>query len=44
MTVDMAGLILVHPVFQDVQDLIAYLAREFPEPLTASQRRTYFIE
>ena len=35
---------MVHPVFQDVQDLIAYLAREFPEPLTPRQRRAYFIE
>ena len=43
-TIDQVGRIMVHPVFQDVQDLIAYLAHEFPEPLTPSQRRTYFIE
>jgi hypothetical protein len=43
-TIDQTGRILVHPVFQDVQDLIAYLAREFPEPLTPRQRRAYFIE
>ena len=43
-TIDQTGRIMVHPVFQDVQDLIAYLAREFPEPLTPRQRRAYFIE
>ena len=38
------GLIRVHPVFEDVQDLLRYLAREFPEPLTPEQRRAYFLE
>jgi hypothetical protein len=31
-------------VFENPQDLIAYLAREFPEPLTPQQRRAFFIE
>jgi hypothetical protein len=43
-TIDQTGIIRVHPVFEDTQDLIRYLAREFPEPLTAEQRRAYFIE
>ena len=43
-TIDQSGRILVHPVFESTGDLIAYLAREFPEPLTPAQRRAYFIE
>jgi WD40 repeat protein/cytoskeletal protein RodZ len=43
-TIDKGGRILVHPIFQDWQDLVSYLAREFPESLTPKQRRAYFIE
>ena len=43
-TLDQSGRILVHPVFENAQDLIAHLAREYPEPLTPAQRRAYFIE
>jgi WD40 repeat protein len=43
-TIDKSGLIVVHPIFENPQDLIAYLAREFPERLTPEQRRAYFIE
>ena len=43
-TVGKDGHILVHPVFENTQDLIAYLGRKFPEGLTPAQRRAYFIE
>jgi hypothetical protein len=43
-TIDKTGLIVVHPIFENSQDLTAYLAREFPERLTAQQRHVYFIE
>jgi hypothetical protein len=43
-TVDRGGLVLVHPVFEQESDLIAYLANKFPEALTPAQRRAYFIE
>ena len=43
-TVDKRGLILVHPVFENDEDLISYLARKFPERLTPAQRRAYFIQ
>jgi len=43
-TIDKSGRILVHPVFEDDQELISYLAHEFPEGLTPAQRRTYFID
>jgi len=43
-TIDKGGRILVHPVFENDQDLIGYLAREFPENLTPAQRRAFFIE
>jgi hypothetical protein len=43
-TIDTTGRIMVHPFFQDWRDLIAYLAREFPEALTTGQQRAFFIE
>jgi WD40 repeat protein len=43
-TIDKGGRILVHPVFENDQDLIAYLAQQFPEGLTPAQRRAYFID
>jgi len=43
-TVNKGGLIVAHPLFEDPHDLVAYLAREFPEPLTPEQRRAYFID
>jgi WD40 repeat protein len=43
-TIDKSGLIVVHPIFENPQDLIAYLARKFPERLTPEQHRAYFIE
>ena len=43
-TIDDRGLLVVHPVFERIPDLIAYLAREFPQGLTPAQRRMYFIE
>jgi WD40 repeat protein len=43
-TIDKGGRIFVHPVFQDWQDLVSYLAREFPERLTPNQRRAFFID
>ncbi len=43
-TVNKGGLIVAHPLFEDPDDLVAYLAREFPEPLTPEQRRAYFID
>ena len=43
-TIDRTGTIQVHPIFERTSDLIAYLAREFPDPLTPEQRRMYFIE
>jgi len=38
------GHVLVHPVFEKAEDLIAYLAREFPDPLSPQQRRFFFIQ
>jgi hypothetical protein len=43
-TIEDGGRMAVHPIFQNAADLIAYLAREYPEPLTPNQRRTYFLE
>ncbi len=41
---DPTGRIVVDPIFDNPRDLIAYLAREFPEGLTPAQRRAYFVE
>jgi WD40 repeat protein len=43
-TIDKSGLIVVHPIFENPQGLLAYLASEFPDRLTPEQRRAYFIE
>ena len=43
-TVNTIGSILVHPVYDNTADLIAYLAAKFPIPLTPPQRRFFFIE
>jgi WD40 repeat protein len=43
-TIDKSGRLIIHPVFEDDKDLIAFLAHNFPEGLTAAQRRAYFIE
>jgi hypothetical protein len=43
-TVEQTGRIAVYPLFENPHDLIAYLAREFPERLTPAQRRAYFID
>ena len=43
-TIDRTGRIIVHPMFQDLEDLIAYLKDHFPEGLTPAQRRAFFIE
>jgi WD40 repeat protein len=43
-TVDPSGRIIVHPVFEEPDDFIAYLAKEFPDKLTPAQKRFYFIE
>jgi WD40 repeat protein len=43
-TIDKSGRIIVHPMFQDVEDLIAYLKEQFPDGLTPKQRRAFFLE
>ena len=42
-TVDTGGRIVVHPVFENSEDFLAYLAKEFPDQLTPAQKRFYFI-
>ena len=42
-TVDTGGRIVVHPVFENPEDFVAYLAKEFPDQLTPAQKRYYFI-
>lgn len=42
-TVDTGGSIVVHPVFENNEDFVAYLAKEFPDQLTPAQKRFYFI-
>ena len=43
-TVDRTGRIIVHPMFQNVDDLVAYLKEHFPDQLTPAQRRAFFLE
>jgi hypothetical protein len=43
-TIDKTGRIIVHPMFQEVEDLIAYLKEQFPDGLTPRQRRAFFLE
>jgi WD40 repeat protein len=42
-TVDNGGRIVVHPVFENPEDFVAYLTKEFPDQLTPAQKRFYFI-
>jgi WD40 repeat protein len=42
-TIDTGGRIVVHPVFENPEDFMAYLAKEFPDQLTPAQKRLYFI-
>jgi WD40 repeat protein len=43
-TIDRTGRIIVHPMFQNVEDLVAYLKEHFPDQLTPAQRRAFFLE
>jgi WD40 repeat protein len=43
-TIDTGGRIVVHPVFENSEDFLAYLTKEFPDQLTPAQKRFYFID
>ena len=44
LTIDTSGRILTHPVFEQPEDFIAYLAQQFRDKLTPAQRRFFFID
>jgi WD40 repeat protein len=43
-TIDKTGRIIVHPMFQKLEDLMVYLKEQFPDELTPMQRRAFFLE
>jgi WD40 repeat protein len=43
-TIDRTGRIVIRPMFEKVEDLMAYLKEHVPEELTPAQRRAFFIE